>query len=146
MAPRNSWHRVFKGSLRDIGAATKWVRSIASDLELPAAKAHDIEVCLEELMTNIVRHGQDSQGKLEDSNNPLTIALTLNSQENGIVMTVEDDGSPFDITQAPTTKIDQPLDQIEPGGLGIGLIKSFADDMKYRRTEMGNRVTLQFAL
>jgi serine/threonine-protein kinase RsbW len=146
MAPHNSWHRVFKGSLQDIRSAMTWIQSIVTNLELPAGKAHDIELCLEELLTNIVRHGQDSHGLLKDSPNPLTIALTLNSDEDGIVMTVEDNGSPFDITQAPITKIDQPLEHIKPGGLGIGLIKSFSDNMQYSRTEMGNRVTVQFAL
>lgn len=109
-------------------------------------KANDIEVCLEELLTNIVRHGQASHGQLADSPHPLTIALTLDSQEDGIVMTVEDNGRPFDITKAPARAIDKPLDQIEPGGLGIGLIKNFSDNLQYRRTEMGNRVTLEFAL
>ena len=146
MAPLNNWHRVFKGSVEDITAATKWLRSIVASLELPAAKANDIEVCLEELLTNIVRHGQASHGQLEDSPHPLTIALTLNRREDGIVMTVEDNGRPFDVTQAPAVTIDKPLDQVEPGGLGIGLIKSFSDKLQYRRTEMGNRVTLQFAL
>jgi serine/threonine-protein kinase RsbW len=146
MAPQNSWHRVFKGSVEDITAATKWLRSIVAGLGLPATKANDIEVCLEELLTNIVRHGQASHGQLADSPHPLTIALTLNNRDDGIVMTVEDNGRPFDITQAPARSIDKPLDQIEPGGLGIGLIKSFSDNLQYRRTEMGNRVTLQFAL
>lgn len=149
MAPLNSWHRVFTGSMQDVSAAMAWVRSIAADLNLPEAKSFDIQVCLEELMSNIVRHGQPEtpNGSLSNgSPRSLSIALTVDTHGDAIVMTLEDNGRPFDVTQAHAKAIDEPLQEIDPGGLGIALIKSFATDLRYRRTEMGNRVTLQFAV
>jgi anti-sigma regulatory factor (Ser/Thr protein kinase) len=59
-------------------------------------------------------------------------------------MTVEDNGRAFDVARAPARVIDQPLDQVEPGGLGILLIKSFASSLEYSRTDAGNRVTVDF--
>lgn len=59
-------------------------------------------------------------------------------------MTVEDNGRPFNVAKAPAKGIDRPLDQIQPGGLGIQLIKSFASSLKYRRTGKGNRVIVEF--
>ena len=39
-----------------------------------------------------------------------------------------------------TGPIDGPLAEVEPGGLGIQLIRSFIDDLRYERAGRGNRV------
>lgn len=147
MTPVNRWHRVFTGSMQEVAAAMHWLQSIAADLDLPEAKSFDIQVCLEELMSNIVQHGR-SEGthNARCPETPLKISLTVDSHGDAVVMTLEDNGQPFDITQAQGKTIDQPLEQVEPGGLGIALVKSFTTDLQYRRTEKGNRVTLQFAV
>lgn len=59
-------------------------------------------------------------------------------------MTVEDNGRPFNVAQAPAKAIDPPLERVEPGGLGIHLIKNFASNLQYSRTERGNRVIVEF--
>jgi anti-sigma regulatory factor (Ser/Thr protein kinase) len=59
-------------------------------------------------------------------------------------MTVEDNGRPFNVTQAPAKRVDQPLEQVQPGGLGIQLIKSFSSNLEYHWTEKGNRVIVDF--
>ena len=36
------------------------------------------------------------------------------------------------------------MEQVQPGGLGIHLIKSFTSNLDYRRTEKGNCVIMEF--
>ena len=151
MAASGCWNRLFVGSWQEIGAAVSWVKSVATDLNLPDAKAYDMQVCVEELMTNIVRHGGTASegstaaaGQLEGANGPLQISVTLDSREDGVHMIIEDNGSPFDITKSSHDVVHQTLDEIEIGGLGIGLIKSFSEHLHYDRTATGNRVSLQF--
>jgi anti-sigma regulatory factor (Ser/Thr protein kinase) len=59
---------------------------------------------------------------------------------------IEDDGKPFDVSAASHHGIDRSLDEVQPGGLGVQLIHSFADRLAYQRTEAGNRVVAEFAL
>ena len=59
-------------------------------------------------------------------------------------MTVEDNARPFNVAQAPAKRVDRRLEQVQPGGLGVQLIKSFASILKYRRTGKGNRVIVEF--
>jgi anti-sigma regulatory factor (Ser/Thr protein kinase) len=59
-------------------------------------------------------------------------------------MTIEDNGRPFDVAQAPGKVIDEPLRKVQPGGLGIQLIKSFANNLAYSRTKTANRVIVEF--
>jgi len=97
-------------------------------------------------MSNIVRHGgiPSTSCPLNDSKNIISISITIKSLADRIIMTVEDNGCPFDVAQAPGKVIDQPLQSVQPGGLGIQLIKSFSSNLEYSRTEMGNRVIVEF--
>jgi serine/threonine-protein kinase RsbW len=149
MAPQNSWHRVFSGAIPEIAAAASWIESIATDLDLPGRLVFDMQICLEELMSNIVRHGgvhSSSTAYLPqtDPTNPLLISITIDALADRMIMTVEDNGRPFDVAQAPAKRVDRLLEQVQPGGLGIQLIRSFASNLEYRRTEQGNRVIVEF--
>jgi anti-sigma regulatory factor (Ser/Thr protein kinase) len=130
----------------EIPAAANWVQSITSELGLLESQAFAIQICLEELMSNIVRHGgiPSTSCSLNDSKNIISISITIKSLADRIIMTVEDNGCPFDVAKAPGKVIDQPLQSVQPGGLGIQLIKSFSSNLEYSRTEMGNRVIVEF--
>ncbi len=149
MVPQNSWHRVFRASVADIAAAADWIQSIAEDLDLPASQGFAMQVCLEELMGNIVRHGGDqlspgAHWSQIHGSDKLSISIVVNASAERVTMTIEDNGPPFDITEAAGNSIDRPLHQIEPGGLGIQLIRSFANNLEYRRTGQGNCVIAEF--
>jgi serine/threonine-protein kinase RsbW len=145
-SPENSWHRVFTGTVVGIQSAASWIESIASELGMSDPQAFAMQVCLEELMSNIVQHGRSPSTPWPqiDSKNPLSISVTVKTLADRITMTLEDNGRPFNVAQAPGKVIDQPLQNLQPGGLGIQLIKSFASNLEYSRTETGNRVILEF--
>jgi len=130
----------------EIPCAAVWIESIAADLELTDSRAFAMQVCLEELMSNIVRHGRvPSPLKPQiDPAKPLSISITVDASADRITITVEDNGQPFNVAEAPAKWIDRPLEQLQPGGLGIQLIKNFASNLEYRRTAKGNRVIVEF--
>jgi serine/threonine-protein kinase RsbW len=141
------WERAFKANVSEIASAASWVESIAASAALSDAQAFSMQVCLEELMSNIVQHGEghcSSNSQWPSGPDHLTITIAINAYADRITMSVEDNARPFDVSKAVGKKIDQPLDQLEPGGLGIHLIKSFSSALQYQRTEHGNRVTVEF--
>src|SRR5262249_54866097 len=103
---------------------------------------------LEELMSNIVRHGKTAEHSSDlrslDGAKPLLISIAVNAFEDRIALSVEDNGVPFNVAEAPAKGIDQPLHKVQPGGLGIQLIKSFADNLRYHHTGKGNCVIAEF--
>src|SRR5262245_1685828 len=139
---QNCWHRVFDGAISEIPSAARWIESIATDLALSEPRTFAMQVCLEELMSNIAKYGKHSSQI--DSVNPLLILVTVEALPDRTTMTVEDNGRPFNVARAPAKPIDQPLDQVQPGGLGIELIKDFATNIRYDRTDSGNRVVVEF--
>jgi anti-sigma regulatory factor (Ser/Thr protein kinase) len=141
------WERAFKANVSEIASAASWIESIAASAGFADTQAFSMQVCLEELMSNIVRHGKErsgSQSSWPSGSGHLRIAIAIDADADRITMTIEDNARPFDLGKAVAKKIDQPLDQLEPGGLGIHLIKSFSSAMEYQRTEHGNRVTVEF--
>ena len=148
--PKKTWHRAFVGTVADIAAAAQWLDTIAADQKLPEQLVFSLQLCLEELMSNIVRHGasasrQSSNDLLPEATPPLNVEITVTVENQSISMTVEDDGKPFDVVNAPAHPIDKPLDEVEPGGLGIQLIRSFASSLVYEQAGLGNRVTVELS-
>jgi serine/threonine-protein kinase RsbW len=144
----NTWRKAFVGSIDGISAAAQWVDTIAADQQFPEQLVFALQICLEELLTNIVRHGGiKSGGELSDVQvPPLKVEITISASAQRLSMTVEDDGKPFDVVNAPAHRIDRPLDEVQPGGLGIQLIRNFASTIAYERAGLGNRVVVEFLL
>jgi serine/threonine-protein kinase RsbW len=142
---RSEWRRDFSGAMNAVSGAVGWVGSIASDLHLPNGQAYAMQVCLEELMANVAMHGRPpAQSAPAEKADPLKVSVSVNVSSDRITLTVEDNGRPFDISRARPHGVEGGLDSIRPGGLGIGVIRSFADNLKYSRTETGNCVTAEF--
>lgn len=144
----NTWHKAFVGTIDGISAAAQWVDTIAAEQQFPDQLVFALQVCLEELLTNVVRHGgAKSSGDLSEVPvPPLNVEISISTGAQRVSMTVEDDGKPFDVVNAPAHRIDQPLDELQPGGLGIQLIKNFASSIAYEPAGLGNRVVVEFLL
>jgi anti-sigma regulatory factor (Ser/Thr protein kinase) len=69
------------------------------------------------------------------------IIVRLEANDADFVIEVEDDGKPFDPTEAPKVDTSLPLDKKPIGGLGIHLIRRAMDEMRY--TRQGNRNVLR---
>ncbi len=144
----NTWRKAFVGTIDGISAAAQWVDTIATGQKFPEQLVFALQVCVEELLTNVVRHGgAKSSGDLSDVPvPPLDVEITISTGAQRVSMTVEDNGKPFDVVNAPAHRIDQPLDEVQPGGLGIQLIRNFASSIAYEQAGLGNRVIVEFLL
>ena len=90
----------------------------------PVVQAADL--ALEEHLTNVIAYAYEDGREHE-------IIVRLEANDASFVIEVEDDGKPFDPTQAPVVDTSLPLEKKPIGGLGIHLIRRAMDEMKYRR-------------
>jgi len=116
--------------------ATAWLRENGPAAGLAEPALSRAEVALDELVTNVVRHGGEPPAT--------SLAIAIESDPGELRLVVEDDGRPFDPTQAATPEFPASLDEAIEGGRGIFLARSFADRMRYERVGDRNRVTLAF--
>ena len=94
-----------------------------------------VNLVLEEMVLNVIDYGT------EDGVNEIEIILTLTDES--LTIEIIDDGSPFDpLSDAPDPDLDATLEERRVGGLGIHLTRSMMDDMRYRREQNKNHLTL----
>lgn len=121
-----------------VSASTAGLREASGALDafsaragLPATVAWRLHVALDEILSNIVRHGAASG---------IDIAFKIEGRAASIV--VSDDGPPFDPLSRPAADVRQALESRSPGGLGVSLVRGLMDDVTYARTDR-NILTLR---
>ena len=103
---------------------------------LPAPKVFAINLELAELITNTMTHGSFEAGI-----DP-RIDIHLRVESDILILTIEDNGSPFDPTLDTDPNTAAPLESRNVGGLGLHLVKNFANRISYEFVEGKNRSTL----
>jgi sigma-B regulation protein RsbU (phosphoserine phosphatase) len=101
---------------------------------LPQKVAFNLNVCLDELITNIISYGYEDDGAHE-----IRVCFTL---ADGTLMTeIIDDAKEYDpFVEAPEPDLDLGVDDRPIGGLGVFLVKEFMDQTAYRH-EGGTNIT-----
>jgi anti-sigma regulatory factor (Ser/Thr protein kinase) len=122
------------------------VRSLAQMVEefgdankLPEQQIYMINLALDELITNTVSYG------LRGVSRP-KIEIALQVSENTLVLTMEDNGQPFDPTRNTNPDLSSAVDERPVGGLGLHLIKTFADRVDYEYSDGKNRLVMEHDL
>jgi len=101
----------------------------------PQALYH-AQLAAEEIGTNIIKYGYDD--RLEHR-----ITLRVQCMADCFRVQILDDGHPFDARQAPEPDLDQNLEDRQPGGLGISLVRRLARRMEYERHDGINTLTVE---
>ena len=100
----------------------------------PALVFH-VNLAVEELATNIINYAF-SEGLHE-------FQVSFESEPECLTIHLWDDGRPFDpLTEAPEPDLDAPLEDRRIGGLGVYFAETLMDEMRYKREEDRNHLTL----
>lgn len=129
--------------LADIGRLADKVAQFLGELAVPAVDIAHINLAIEELATNAVRHGFGDDGA-GGAGRSVKIAIRVTAAF--IVITIEDEGPAFDPFARASVDISQALIDRPIGGLGIHLVREFMDHVRYRRVGERNHVTLHRVL
>ncbi len=122
--------------VKQLGAIRRFVEESAAGMGVDAQTIADMVQAVDEAATNIIMHGYRAGG-------PGTIDLEVDREGEWLVVRLRDGARPFDPTMHPPPDLTVPLEQRQPGGLGIHLMRSFTDKMAWRTTpDGGNELTL----
>jgi anti-sigma regulatory factor (Ser/Thr protein kinase) len=133
-----------QSQLHELARLWPWVETLAAEYAIPADTQFAIQLCLEEALSNIVRHGYRGQ-----PDQPITVDCATTAGNRELMFTVEDRAPSFD-PLAPSAIEEAPartsIDQLQVGGQGIRLLRKFAGSLAYQRLPGGNRLTISFPL
>lgn len=109
----------FRGHLEKLGLSEEMI--------------YALQLTLEELASNSVKYG------CKDRTDGW-VRITLQTDRQEFSLMIEDNGAPFDPLEAPAPKLTLPDCDRRPGGLGLHLVRHFADRFYYERVADINRV------
>jgi serine/threonine-protein kinase RsbW len=123
---QNTFHRTITNELHELESLMNATTNFLEDSEVDAHAVYRINLSLEEMITNIIKHGYDDYESHE-------IQVTIEVRENEIAAIMEDDGHEFNPLEWKKKDEAQSLEERKVGGLGIRLIRQLLDHVDYRR-------------
>jgi sigma-B regulation protein RsbU (phosphoserine phosphatase) len=114
-------------SMDDIGRLEPFIAHVAEQAGISEREAKRLRLAVEEAVANIINHGQAA-----------TIKLQATTDDSQLMLTIDDDGQPFDPTADSATDFSVPADERPPGGLGIMFLHKMTDGLDYQRLDGHN--------
>lgn len=128
---------VMRNDATELTRMTEWIEGVCTAAGLSRRTAFALQLCLDEAASNIIAHGQDSARALE-------IIVSVAREGANVILTVDDDGGPFDSTAVPPPHCPDTLDDAPVGGFGIQLMRQFSSNIEYERKCGRNQLHLTF--
>jgi len=131
-----STNLVLDGNLGELERVTAEAARFCRQHGLDGDVEFDLNLVLEELFTNTVRHGgcEGVEGAAE---------VLLAMLPDGVRLEYADRGTPFDPLAAPRPDLTAPLEDRRIGGLGIHLMRQIMRDFEYQRSNGWNRTSMR---
>jgi serine/threonine-protein kinase RsbW len=122
--------------LREIERLNRVIRQFGDLHEIPSRTLYAVNLALDEVVTNVVRHGYaDAAGE--------EVVASIIARSGEVTTEVSDTGRTFNPLEVPSPDLEAPLSERTLGGLGIHLIRNLMDGLEYRRENGKNVLTMR---
>jgi serine/threonine-protein kinase RsbW len=128
-----------RSQLSELSQLPAWIERLALDHAIPQNTQFAMNLCLEEVLSNIIRHGYSGS-----PDHSISIRFA-NPREGHFVLVVDDEAPQFNPLDAPELPAIDALNEERIGGQGIRLLRRFAESLQYQPTPSGNRLSMGFS-
>ncbi len=139
IAESGTWRMTIKNRLGDIPLVIDSIEKFCQELPVPLSPGRKLKIVMDEILSNIISYSYNDDDEHE-------IKVKVQPISTGIVLTIADDGSPFNPLDCGQPDTDLPIDEREVGGLGVHLVRKMVDESRYERLDDLNilKLTLIF--
>lgn len=116
---------------RGVGRALDLLDAALAAGKMPEPSHAPVHLAVDEALQNIISYSGAEN-----------ITLEIEGTGTSVAVTIADDGMPFDPLLAPVPDISAGLDEREPGGLGVYLIRKSMDDVSYEYRDRRNMLRM----
>jgi anti-sigma regulatory factor (Ser/Thr protein kinase) len=99
---------------------TGFVESTLLDEAVEGPDIYPLRLAVDEICTNIFSYSRAR-----------VVTVVVETTQTDLRVTISDDGIPFNPFTVPPPDLDVGIDEREPGGLGIHLVRNCLDDLSY---------------
>ncbi|HOC90171.1 MAG TPA: ATP-binding protein, partial [bacterium] len=126
--------RLFKRSLNSLEAVFDFIEEFLSRDGIAGKTALELQLAVEEVFANSVEHNSGSTG---------SIAIALEKRGEAVLIRILDyDVEDFDVSRPPNVDTRAPLEERRAGGLGLHLIHTLMDQVRYTHKNRISTITL----
>ncbi len=122
----------FERSLDSLSQISEFLKDFFAVRGIAPDHLESVTLATEELFTNMLKYG-GGDGKI-------LIGLERGDRELSVSLT-DFDVDEFDVTKVPEIRVDRPLAEREPGGLGIHLVRKMTDRIEYEYVDRRGTTT-----
>ncbi len=135
MESRKVKHFIIENQVTELSRLAEEIDQLASKWKLPQALAMNMNLVIEEAVTNIIFYAFNDNRKHE-------INIYISVEDNILTILIRDNGIPFDPLSQQKPDITSAAEERKVGGLGIFLISEIMDEVHYSRKKNQNILTL----
>lgn len=128
-----------KNDLTEIATLADGLERFADRNDIGSEVLSLLNLALEEVVTNIISYGFPSGGDHR-------IRIELAVDDRNVTARVQDDGVAFEPLRKTDPDLDVPPEEHHIGELGIRLVKSLMDEVRYSREDTHNVLFIRKAL
>ena len=121
-----------------IDAVMDFVNRQLDVLSCPEETRVDLDVAVDELLSNIIRYAYGSE------TGTVTVRVETQLEPKALILTFLDQGAPFDpLAEERPDTTSLPARERPMGGLGLYLVRSLVDEITYARRDGQNVLTVR---
>lgn len=134
-APEPPSSITLSGDLKELARLQRFTSDFASRRGIPPERLSEIDLILEELITNVLKYGG---GRPEQE----ACSISLGKVESLLTIRISDRGIPFNPLNHPEVDPSKPVAERPIGGLGIHFVKNLTETRTYEYRDGKNILTL----
>jgi anti-sigma regulatory factor (Ser/Thr protein kinase) len=129
--------RGFPRGIEALESVFEFTAEVLPDSAVSPALRRSVDFVLEEYFTNIVKYGGGTGA----------IGIDIDLSPSGVkVALTEPDANRFDVTRVPPVDTTLPIEQRQPGGLGLHLARRLVDTLEYDYAPDERRSRITFTI
>lgn len=129
-------HMELAPRLSAISSLAEVIEEFGENHNIPDAQIYFVNLEIDELMTNYVAYAYAKVRRPR-------MKVTVRAFTNKVVLVVEDSGPPFNPLEAPEADLTSGVDERRLGGMGLHLVRKYADRIDYRCINKQNILSLE---
>ena len=130
------WELTVEGHPENLATIADFVIKAAQASGLNEKATFEVQMAVDEACANVIEHGY---GEEEEKGE---IALCCKRAEDDFVVTIRDQGQPFNPEAIPPPDLTRSLAERRNGGLGLYFMRQLMDEVRFHFDTEGNELTM----